>query len=329
MVHYATNKGVKKMPKEHRKFADDGWAIWVDGDDLTTVYINDWLNPKGKSFIDLAVRVRGVMASKKLNVYVPFLVNNDEIEDVSLLFNDKKILQATFSASCIVEYKKNEYTSEIAYNGKIVDIVHVSALGYETTTLSDGTLIKIDLEKLRPYLDNDEAYFIWRMPHKSLDEIFAPRKDINRTKERLKDLITTPIIAEKFGYSIRINEARLLPEEITKIGSFHRQKLKKAVVTISVNESYELNDAGAYRIRRLEENLYKDFLPKGYKSKDVITYQWQQDRETNLKGHFNFFYNVNKNSVSRASMFLYLILLTVINVVGELIANLISKYIGL
>ena len=317
------------MPKKQRKFADDGWAVWIDGDDVSTVYINDWLNPKGKSYVDFAVRIRGVMASKWLNVYVPFFVQKEEIEDVSLLFNDAKIMQATFSASCIIEYKKNECTSEVAYNGKIVDIVHVSALGYETSALSEGTLIKIDLEKLRPYLDNDEAYFIWRMPHKSLDEVFAPRKDINNAKERLKDLITTPIVAEKFGYSIRINESRLLPEEITKIGAFHRQKLKKAVVTLSINESYELNDAGAYRIRRLEENLYKDFLPKDYEKEDVITYQWQQNRETSLKGHFNFYYNVNKNSVSRGSMFLYLVLLTVIGVAGNLIADVISKLLGL
>jgi hypothetical protein len=167
------------------------------------------------------------------------------------------------------------------------------------------------------------------MPHKSLNEVFAPRKDMNNALERLKDLITTPIVAEKFGYSIRINESRLLPDEITKIGAFHRQKLKKAVVTLSINESYELNDSGAYRIRRLEENLYKKYLPKRYKSEDVITYQWQQNRETNLKGHFNFYYTVNKNSVSRGSMFLYLVLLTIVGVVGNLISDLISSLLGL
>ena len=317
------------MPKKQRKFADDGWAVWIDGDDVSTVYINDWLNPKGKSYVDLAVRIRGVKESTNLTVYVPFDVSKEDIEDVSLLFNDKNILQAIFSASCVMEYKKNEHTSEIAYNGKTVDIVHISSLNYKVSPLAEGTLIAFDLVNLQSFLDNDEAYFIWRMPHKSLDEVFAPRKDMNSAMERLKDLITTPIVAEKFGYSIRINEARLLPEEITKIGAFHRQKLKKAVVTLSVNESYELNDAGAYRIRRLEENLYKDFLPKGYKSEDVITYQWQQNRETNLKGHFNFYYNVNKNSVSRGSMFLYLVLLTIVGVVGNLISDLISSLLGL
>ena len=95
------------MSKKLRKFADDEWAIWVDGDDTSTVYINDWLNPKGKSYVDLAIRVCGVKDSKFLHAYVPFDVSKDEIEDVSLFFHDKKVLQAILSAACIVDFKKN------------------------------------------------------------------------------------------------------------------------------------------------------------------------------------------------------------------------------
>ena len=315
------------MSKKQKKFADDGWAIWVDGDDTSTVYINDWLNPKGKSYVDIAVRIRGIKSSKFLHVYVPFVVSRDEIEDVSLLFNDTKILRATFSAACIVDYKKNEHASEIAYNGKTVDIMHLSTLEYDTSLLSDGTLINIDLEKLQPFLDNDEAYFIWRMPHKTLDAVFKPRVDVGNTLDRLRDLITTPVVSEKYGYSIRINESRLLPEEITRIGVFHRQKLKKAVVTLSIDENYELNDTGCYRIRRLEENLYNGYLPNGYKREDVITYQWQQNREHNLQGQFNFYYNLSKNSVSKSSMFLYMVLLLAIGVFGDLLAELVKALI--
>ena len=187
------------MPKKHRKFADDGWAVWIDGDDTSTVYINHWLNPKGKSYVDMAIRIRGIKASKSLNVYVPFVVSPDEIEDVSLLFYDTKILQATFSSACIVDYKKNEHTSEIAYNAKTVDIVHIGTLSYQTKSLADGTLMNINLSELQPFLDNDEAYFIWRMPHKSLNEIFKPRVSMENALGRLRDLITTPVVSEKYG----------------------------------------------------------------------------------------------------------------------------------
>ena len=56
--------------------------------------------------------------------------------------------------------------------------------------------------------------------------------------ERFVDLLTTPMISEKYGYSIRVNELRLLPEEITRNGGFHREKLKKAVINLSIDESY-------------------------------------------------------------------------------------------
>ena len=317
------------MAKKQRKFADDGWAVWIDGDDTSTVYINDWIDPKGKSYVDLAIRIRGVKASAGLHVYVPFVVAADEIEDVSLLFRDTKILQATFSAACIVDYKKNEHTSEIAYNGKTVDIVHISTLKYQSVLLSEGTLINIDLKSLQSFLDNDEAYFIWRMPHKSLDEIFRTYVDVKNVIGRLRDLITTPVISEKYGYSIRINESRLLPEEITRIGAFHRQKLNKAVITLSMDENYELNDAGCYRIRRLEENLYEEYLPPKYKSQDVITYQWQQNRDYNLHGHFNFYYSITRESVSKGSMLLYMLLLLSIGVIGDAVSNAVHAFFAL
>ena len=120
-----------------------------------------------------------------------------------------------------------------------------------------------------------------------------------------------------------------MPEEITRIGGFHRQKLKKAVITISVEESYELNDSGCYRIRRLEENLYKGYLPKNYKCEDVITYQWYQNRENNLKGHFNFYYSITRNSVSRLSMLLYMVLLLAIGVLGDILANYVQMFLGI
>ena len=309
------------MSKKQRKYADDGWAVWIDGDDNSTVYINDWLNPKGESYVDFAVRIRGVKSSKALYVYVPFSITREQIDDVSLHFNNTKILQATFSAACIVDYMKNDHTSEIAYNGKTVDIVHISTVDYQMESVADGTLITVAIDAIQEFIDNDEAYFIWRMPHKSLNEIFKSHVSVDNVLGRLRDLITTPVVSEKYGYSIRVNESRLLPEQITRIGAFNRQKLKKAVITISIDENYELNDSGCYRIHRLEERLYDGYLPKGYEKEDIITYQWHQNRENNMQGQFNFYYTINKDSVSRASMSLYVTILLLIGLFGDMLPN--------
>ena len=70
------------MSSKERKFADDGWAVWIDGEDTSTVYINNWLNPKGNSYVDLAIRVRGIKSTKSLNVYIPFSVLREEIDAI-------------------------------------------------------------------------------------------------------------------------------------------------------------------------------------------------------------------------------------------------------
>ena len=71
----------------------------------------------------------------------------------------------------------------------------------------------------------------------------------------------------------------------------------------------------------LKENLYEDYLPQDYNREDVITYQWNQTREHNLQGQFNFYYNITKNSISRGSMFLYMVLLIAIGIIGDVLAN--------
>lgn len=312
------------MKNKRKSFADDGWAVWIDGDDVSTVYLNDWLNPQGNSFVDLAIRIRGVQTTRSLNIFIPFSVSKEELSDISLLLRDEQILRATFSAGCIIDYLKNDCTSEIAYNGRTIDLVHISRLGFSLKPLADGTLLCADLEALREYLATDEAYFLFRLPHKSLDDVFRQKINVGGLLDRIRDLLTSPVHSEKYGYSVRINEARLLPSEINRVGAFHRQKLKKAVITLSISDAYEVSDRNCYRIRRLEEELYRSYVPEDFSCEDVITYQWNQTREHDLRGHFNFYFDIGRESVSRMSMLAYMIVLLLFGAGGNALWTLIQ-----
>jgi hypothetical protein len=227
---------------------------------------------------------------------------------------------------CIIDYKKNEVASEIAYNGKTVDIVHVSAVEYSLERVSEGTLLKISFDGIFEYIDNDEVYFMFRIPHKSVTEVFRQRTKMGSFFTRIRDMIMSPIVSENYGYSARINEARLLPKEINGIGEFHRQKLKKAVVTVSIADNYEINDVSCYKIRRLEEELYKNFLPSAFDGKNIVTYQWQQSREVNLKGHFNFYFNISHNSISSGSVLIYTLIIILLNAMGSGLWDLLKTF---
>ena len=78
---------------------------------------------------------------------------------------------------------------------------------------------------------------------------------------------------------------------------------------------------------RYEENSI--YLPKNYKSDDVITYQWNQNRGDNFQGQFNFYYSITRESISKGSMLLYMILLLSIGVIGDAISNAVQVLFAL
>lgn len=314
---------------KHNYFTDDGWAFWVDGEDVSTIHLNDWINPKGKNYIDIGLHIRGIQNTRGMKLYVPFQVSSDEIEDISLKMNTKNMLHAIFGVSGLIDYKKNVCTTELAYNGKVLDLVHLSEIPFTCQSVSNGTLISVPFDTLHPYLDNDEAYFFFRLPHKSLDEVFSPDHTVESLLNRLESLLTSPLIMDRYVYSVRINEARMLPPEITAIGAFHRQKLKKASVTIALPDDYEITETDCYRIRRLEESLYQGYLPEGYPSDTAVLYQWYARRDENLRGHFTFYFTLRHEYLKKASLVAYVLILYLVDSGKDLLQYLITNLLGL
>ena len=160
-----------------------------------------------------------------------------------------------------------------------------------------------------------------------MDNIFASGLDVNGIFHKLNSLIQSPILSEKYGYSIRINEARLLPVEINEIDVLHEQRIRKALVTISVGDEYEMNESACYRIRRLEAELHHNYAPEGYECDDAITYQWVEERDYNMKAHYNFYFTLSRSRVSKLSMMVYLFIVFLCGAFGSALYDLIKSVI--
>ena len=312
------------MGSKKRKFADDGWALWIDGDDRSTIYLNEWINPKGRSYVDISVRVYGAKETKTVNFFVPFEVERNEINDLSYMLADSSALRALFNTNGKVDSEKTKYTSELRYDNRTVSLINLTNEFTKVKKVSYGTVFTVNLEMIKDCITSNEAYLIFRIPHKTLDKIFAPTKDVRSMFDRLNSLIQTPMISEKYGYSIRINEARLLPAEINEIKALHEQRIRKALVTISLGDKYEMNDSTCYRIRRLEAELNRNYAPEGYECSDVITYQWVEERDFNMKAHYNFYFTIGHNKISKFSMIFYLIIVLLIGVGDAMLYDLIK-----
>ena len=317
------------MGSKKRRFADDGWALWIDGDDRSTIYLNEWINPKGRSYVDLSVRVYGAKKAKDVNFFVPFEVEKDEITDLSYMLADNSVLRALFNTNGKVDSEKTKYTSELRYDNRTVSLINLTDEYTEVKKVSYGTVITVDFEFIKDFITSDEAYLIFRIPHKTLDKIFSPVIDVGSVFDKINSLIQSPIISEKYGYSIRINEARLLPPEINEIEELHEQRIRKTLVTISIGDEYEMNDSTCYRIRRLEAELNKNYAPEGYDCHDAITYHWVEERDFNMKSHYNFYFTMEHNEISKMSMLVYLFMVLLIGALGGAIYDLFKLMFGL
>ena len=317
------------MGNKKRRFADDGWALWIDGDDRSTIYLNEWINPKGKSYVDISVRVYGAKEANKVNFFVPFEIEKNEITDLSYMLSDSSALRALFNTNGKVDSEKTKYTSELRYDNRTVSLINLANEFVTVKKVSYGTVITVNINFIKDFITSDEAYLIFRIPHKTLDEVFAPAIDVGSMFDRINSLIQSPIISEKYGYSIRINEARLLPPEINEIEDLQEQRIRKALVTISLGEEYEMNDSTCYRIRRLEAELNRGYAPQGYDCSDAITYQWVEERDHNMKAHYNFYFTMEHNEISKISMLVYLLLVLLIGAMGGAIYDLFKLLFGL
>ena len=52
------------MTKKLEKLPMMVLAVWIDAEDTSTIHINDWLNPKGKSYVDIAIHIRGIKSPR-------------------------------------------------------------------------------------------------------------------------------------------------------------------------------------------------------------------------------------------------------------------------
>lgn len=317
------------MGNKKRRFADDGWALWIDGDDKSTIYLNEWINPKGKSYVDVSVRVYGAKEAKAVNFFVPFEIDESEITDLSYMLANNSSLRALFNTNGKIDSEKTRYTSELRYDNRTVSLINLSNEFIDVKRVSYGTVIKVDFEYIKDCITSDEAYMIFRIPHKTLDGVFVPIINAGSVVDRINSLIQSPVLSEKYGYSIRINEARLLPPEINEIEVLQEQRIRKALVTISLSDDYEMNDSTCYRIRRLEAELNRNYAPDGYDCTDAITYQWVEERDSNMKAHYNFYFTMEHNEISKTSMLVYLFIVLLIGVSGGAIYDLFKLIFGL
>ena len=103
------------MASKNKKFVYDGWAVWIEGEDVSTVYLNDWIDPKGHSYIDIAVKIKGISKSRSLNIFIPFDIEREEIKATDEEVEKRVEEMATAQGKPVPDVKKNINARQLDY----------------------------------------------------------------------------------------------------------------------------------------------------------------------------------------------------------------------
>ena len=90
------------------------------------------------------------------------------------------------------------------------------------------------------------------MPHKTLDEFFKPRMDVGNALNRLQDLVTTPVVSERHGYS-NTDGARLYNNGATEAITY----------TAQITDAFAIADEG---------------------NENMVTLIWNKENDTTFDG---------------------------------------------
>lgn len=292
---------------------NDGFAIWFTGNSQSfkfDVHINEWITFKS-NYIDIGIRIYNTTNIENGYIFIPFIFLKNDLEDKASALKDKAIACGVFNTTCEIIHPTNKALARIEYNNRIEEIIPLILLDPTLQEIENGTLIQLSFNDVITLLDVPETYIRFRIPHNSLN------KHCHLSKSNYKTIIESPIITDKLCYTVKINEARSLPSDISYSLNKY-QKINKIIFSLFASTKYEIDDSNCYKIRHLEEHLYKSYIPKGFNCNDAIAYQWL----TENKKHYNFFIKIEVKKLSYTSILLYLSLVILLSFLGNILWGL-------
>ena len=78
-----------------------------------------------------------------------------------------------------------------------------------------------------------------------------------------------------------------------------------------------------------KKTAFGEYAPAGFDCDNAITYEWNESREKNLYGHFNFYFGIARDTISKSSMLLYMILLFSVTIMGNVLWSLVAPLLGM
>jgi hypothetical protein len=279
-----------------------------------------------------------------IQIFVPFKVSRNVIEDCSTRFTDTAIAQGIFNDVLTVTVAGPTGPRCIELSGPAGPLcrVHcfnvVAGSGIVPAELdvqdeAGGTLLTITSPALRTAAAASssalaDAYFRLRMPTSGggLLTILRPKDHALQSGYEVVEYI-----------DFRLNEARTLPSSVeTKMRAAGvnaaELKLVAFLTAVPILSNIAVSSSQSHKMRVLEHDLWASYVP-GQLPTDMMVYHWKRERGSlpDLSGagtlpgppiqDFSAFIKLSTRRTGRGALALYLIIAFVFGILGNLAAS--------
>lgn len=290
------------------------------------LHINLWdigLNKDNKPFIDIGLNILNFKEIDKLCIQIPFILNKDDIKDLTDILKEKTIANLIFNDDCIFQSDNNNICSiklsEDIENPKVLYQLSKEVKGsykFERIDESQVSIMNFDLTVIRKdsaYEKFNNLYMRFRIQSDKIkEELFCNVKRKNWFLE--SGFNKTQII------DIKINKKRNMPDNsllTMRRKKFELLELTKIhfLVIEPVNHEIEILGNDFIECRKLE-NEWKEYLnlKPDFKIGDLLAYHWKVKKSDKILKEYSKMVKVTSATTTWFIIVVYIIVVIIIGV---------------
>lgn len=242
----------------------DSFAIYTSDKCELDVHINVWTNLKDANYIDIGLRIYKKDNFNTIGVYIPYHISQNDVFDLSDVLKNETVMRGIFNQKCSITISSIESYYDVQLTDHSMRVISIGSCINNVTNIENGTVISFVISQ---WSEDNIAYIRFRLPYKSLSDHLSAKKPI------YIEALESPIMKESYPYNFKLNESRTLPREVLKsIDS--SMSIKTINFFLCMPDKCSISPENAHKIRIIENEVFKSYIPCKQFEKNSIAYQW-------------------------------------------------------
>lgn len=282
---------------------------------------------KYKYFLDIGVMVHEIQEVNCIRIYFPFELKENDVKDLgSTIRQNKNLINGIFNEDYRVLHDSIPKQTKVINNCNSDEPEFIIYSIEKCTEISDkynGSILTINVKNIKCD-DCKKFYLRFRI---SADGLVKLTKQYQPKNWFFQHALTCTELID-----FRLNEKRTydetLSEEIMNDGEF---ELKKIHFLLLRYESDDFESIGINAsCRELEQQLWNEYIGNEYVNENIVAYHWKEKAKENDKiDSFNTLIKLKILKSNFKTIFVYLLVLSVITICLNLLANVIQTELKL